>query len=64
MRRVRRWLYGLSRLPLPMRLWPDQMRRPVPPDLQQLVLVDNCWLSRSLVIHRRLRRGVGQRWFT
>jgi hypothetical protein len=23
-----------------------------------------CWLSRSLVIHRRLHRGVGQRWFT
>ena len=25
---------------------------------------DCCWLSRSLVIHRRLHRGVGQRWFT
>jgi hypothetical protein len=23
-----------------------------------------CWLSRSLVIHRRWHRGVGQRWFT
>jgi DNA replication protein len=22
-----------------------------------------CWLSRSLVIHRRWLRGVGQRWF-
>jgi hypothetical protein len=24
----------------------------------------DCWLSRSLVIHLRLHRGVGQRWFT
>jgi predicted helicase len=26
--------------------------------------ITKCWPSRSLVIHRRLHRGVGQRWFT
>jgi plasmid stabilization system protein ParE len=26
-------------------------------------MVPECWLSRSLVIHRRLHPEVGQRWF-